>query len=175
MLRYDQVPWRSKHPLLTGHTRRELDTDFDCGFSRLPDLRVLILTADCSVNLVWTHWFLRLIWAARRMRQVGRGCLLLHGTWSHLRYIQRSVYANSLICISYRTYEIYYCLLFLSFYTPTTKTKGIMDSPCLFILRHELSKEYIKPHWPYMIITFWIAFIYIGDLHLLFFIDIYYH
>jgi hypothetical protein len=29
--------------------------------------------------------------------------------WSHLWYIQRSVYAHSLICISYRTYEIDYC------------------------------------------------------------------
>jgi hypothetical protein len=45
----------------------------------------------------------------------GVGCLLLHGTWSHLWYIQRSVYAHSLICISYRTFEIEYCSLYLSF------------------------------------------------------------
>jgi hypothetical protein len=32
---------------------------------------------------------------------VDRGCLLLHGTWSHLWYIQGSVYTHSLICISY--------------------------------------------------------------------------
>jgi hypothetical protein len=50
------------------------------------------------------------------VRPVGRGCLLLHGTWSHLWCIQRSVYAHSLICISYRAYEIDYCLLFLSFH-----------------------------------------------------------
>jgi hypothetical protein len=35
---------------------------------------------------------------------------------SHLWYIQRTVYAHSLICISYRTYEIDYCSLLLSFH-----------------------------------------------------------
>jgi hypothetical protein len=45
--------------------------------------------------------FLRLILGARRLRPVGSGCLLLHGTWSLLQYtcIQMSVYAHSLICI----------------------------------------------------------------------------
>jgi hypothetical protein len=47
---------------------------------------------------------------------IDRRCLLLHGTWSHLWYIQRSMYAHSLICISYRTSEIEYCSLFLSFH-----------------------------------------------------------
>jgi hypothetical protein len=42
-----------------------------------------------------------------------KGCLLLHGTWSHLWYIQRSVCTHSLICISFRTYEIDYCSLFI--------------------------------------------------------------
>jgi hypothetical protein len=73
--------------------------------SPLTWLGVLILTADCSVYLIWTtdfdYWFLRLIWGARRVRPVGRGCLLLHGTWSHLWYIRRSLYAHSLICISF--------------------------------------------------------------------------
>jgi hypothetical protein len=80
----------------------------------------LILTADCSIYLIWTHWFwlliLHLIWGARQVRLVSRGCLLLHGTWSHLWYIQRSVYAHSLICISYKTYGIDYWSLFLSFH-----------------------------------------------------------
>jgi hypothetical protein len=44
----------------------------------------------------------------RRVWSIDRGCLLLHGTWSHLWYIQRSVYAHSLICISYWTYVISY-------------------------------------------------------------------
>jgi hypothetical protein len=34
---------------------------------------------------------------------LNRGCLLLHGNWSHLWYIQRSVYPYSLVYISYRT------------------------------------------------------------------------
>jgi hypothetical protein len=76
----------------------------------------LILTADCSVYLIWTHWFWllisRLIWGAQRVRPVSRGCLLLHGTWSHFWYIQRSVYAHSLICISYKTYKVDYWSLF---------------------------------------------------------------
>jgi hypothetical protein len=67
------------------------------------------------------YWFLRLIWGARRVWPVGRGCLLLHGTWSHLWYIQRSVYAHSLICISYRTNEIDYWSLFLSFHSADPK------------------------------------------------------
>jgi hypothetical protein len=78
-------------------------------------LGVLILTADFSVDLIrrtdvpftWfghtdsDYWFLRLKWGARRVRPVGRGCLLLQGTWPYLWYIQRSVYAHSLISISY--------------------------------------------------------------------------
>jgi hypothetical protein len=80
-------------------------TDFGSGFFRLPDLDTLILTTDFYV------WY----GAHGRVRPVGRGCLLLHETWSHSWYIQRSVYAHSLICIFYRTYEIDYCSLFLSF------------------------------------------------------------
>jgi hypothetical protein len=45
------------------------------------------------------------------MWPVDRGCLLLLGTWSHLWYIQRSVFAYTQICISYRTYKINYCSL----------------------------------------------------------------
>jgi hypothetical protein len=80
---------------------------------------VLILTADCSVYLIWTHWFWLLIFMFDMGRMAGatgrQGMLLLHGTWSHFWYIQRSVYAHSLICISYKTYEIDYWSLFLSF------------------------------------------------------------
>jgi hypothetical protein len=36
--------------------------------------------------------------------------------WSYLWYIQKSVYAHFLTCIPYRTYEIDYCSLFLSFH-----------------------------------------------------------
>jgi hypothetical protein len=36
-------------------TLSELGTDFDCKFSRLPDLCVLILTADCSLYLGIHH------------------------------------------------------------------------------------------------------------------------
>jgi hypothetical protein len=34
---------------------------------------------------------------SRRVRPVGRGCLLLLGTWSHLRYFRRSVLAHLFI------------------------------------------------------------------------------
>jgi hypothetical protein len=67
-------------------------TDLDYGLSCLPNLE-MGLTADVTDQ---------------------QGCLLLHGTWSHLYYIQRSLYAHYLNCISYRTYEINYCS-FLSF------------------------------------------------------------
>jgi hypothetical protein len=78
-------------------------SDFDSGLFRLPNLDTLVLTK---------YWFLRLTWGARQVQPVGRGCLLLYGTWSHLWYIQRSVYAHSLICISYTTYAIDNCSLF---------------------------------------------------------------
>jgi hypothetical protein len=57
------------------------------------------------------------------MWPVNRGCLLLHGTWSHLWYIQSSVYVHSLICISYETYEIDYWSLFFSFHTTIPHNK----------------------------------------------------
>jgi hypothetical protein len=81
-------------------------TDFNNGLFCLPNLDTLILTTDFYV---WygVH--------GGCDRSAGR-CLLLHGTWSHLWYIQRSVYVHSLICISYRIYEIDYCSLFLSFH-----------------------------------------------------------
>jgi hypothetical protein len=67
----------------------------------------LILTSGCAVYRTWKC-------GSRRVWSVNRGCLLLHGTWSHLWYIQRSVYAHSLICISYKTYEIdYWSLVFV--------------------------------------------------------------
>jgi hypothetical protein len=69
----------------------------------------LILTTVRTVYLIWKQ-------DSRRVWPVNRGCLLLHGTWSHLWYLQRWVYAPSLICISNRSYEIDYCSLFLSFH-----------------------------------------------------------
>jgi hypothetical protein len=75
------------------------------------------------VNPFLAHWsWLRFIPFIERgngahgVCPVNRGCLLLLGTWSHLWYIQRSVYAHSLICIYYKTYEIEYWSLFLSFH-----------------------------------------------------------
>jgi hypothetical protein len=71
-------------------------------------LDTLILTTGRTVYLIWKC-------GSRRVWPVSRGCLLLHGTWSHLWCIQRSVYAHFMNCISYRTYEIDYCSLLLSF------------------------------------------------------------
>jgi hypothetical protein len=59
----------------------------------------LISTTVHTVYLIWKK-------GPRRVWSINRGCLLLHGTWSHAWYIQRSVYAHSLICFSYRTYGI---------------------------------------------------------------------
>jgi hypothetical protein len=69
----------------------------------------LILTTVHNVYLIWRK-------GSRRVWSIYRGCLLLHGTWSHPWYIRRSVYAYSLICISFWIYEIEYCSLFLSFH-----------------------------------------------------------
>jgi hypothetical protein len=69
----------------------------------------LILTTVYTVYLIWKK-------GSQRVWSIDRGCLPLHDIWSHLWYIQRSVYAHSLNCISYRTCEIEYCSLFLSFH-----------------------------------------------------------
>jgi hypothetical protein len=53
----------------------------------------LILTTIHTVYLIWKK-------GSRRVWSIVRGCLLLHCTWSNLWYIQRSVYAHSLICKS---------------------------------------------------------------------------
>jgi hypothetical protein len=74
----------------------------------------LIFTTVHTVYLIWKKGS-RWVWS------IDRGCLLLHGTWSNLWYIQRSVYARSLICISHRTYDIEYCSLFLSFHSDFTQ------------------------------------------------------
>jgi hypothetical protein len=65
-----------------------------------------------TVHIVYLIWKKGSWWVL----SIDRGCLLLHDTWYHLWYIQRSMYAHSLICISYRTYEIDHCSLFLSFH-----------------------------------------------------------
>jgi hypothetical protein len=72
---------------------RSWHTDLDYGSYRLPNLEIGLMA-------VWP---------------VDRECLLLRGTWSRLWSIQRSAYAQSLICISYKTYEIDYCSLFCHF------------------------------------------------------------
>jgi hypothetical protein len=62
-------------------------------------LDALILTTVCTVYLIW-----KLGLTAGVTGQ--QGYLLPLGTWSHLWYIQRYVFAHSLICIFFRTYEI---------------------------------------------------------------------
>jgi hypothetical protein len=56
-------------------------------------------------------------YSSRGVWSINRGLLLLNSTWSHFWYIQRSVSAHSLICISYWTHEIDNCSLFLSFHS----------------------------------------------------------
>jgi hypothetical protein len=46
---------------------------------------------------------------------VSRGCLLLHGTWSHLWLFRGPCLPYSQICISYKICEIDDCSLFMSF------------------------------------------------------------
>jgi hypothetical protein len=84
--------------------------DFYCGLFHYLNW-TLILIADFSIYLIrrteinsgvfrlsdFGYWFLHLIWGARRVRTVGRGCLLLLGTWSHLRYIRRSMLVHLFI------------------------------------------------------------------------------
>jgi hypothetical protein len=81
-----------------------------CGGSIL--IRIL-KGLNAEQYVFWEHLILILIYD-------NRGFLLLHGTWSHLWYIKRSVYAHSLICISYRTYELvtvrYFCHYILYFF-----------------------------------------------------------
>jgi hypothetical protein len=84
------------------------------------------LWATCSlicfipiVKQFLTHWswlrFVPFIWFGDRAHGL---CDRSTGelTPSQLWYIQRSVYAHSLICISYRTYEIECSSLFMSFH-----------------------------------------------------------
>jgi hypothetical protein len=61
-------------------------------------LGVLILRTDCSIFLIWTHEIWLLIFFPFEMGHTAgatcqHGCLLLLSTWSHLSYIQRSVFA----------------------------------------------------------------------------------
>jgi hypothetical protein len=80
-----------------------------CFITIVKPFLTLILTTVHTVYLIRKK-------GSRRVWSIDRGCLLIHGTWSHLWYIQRSVCACSPICISYRTYYIEYCSLFLSFH-----------------------------------------------------------
>jgi hypothetical protein len=66
------------------------------------------LTADCSIYLIWKNWW--------RVWPINRKSIPLLDTWSHLWYIQRSVFANSQICISYMIQEIDNWLLYQSFH-----------------------------------------------------------
>jgi hypothetical protein len=116
---FPQILWSSQRSYLPIQPFFRPHAVWYVSYQSLTVFDTLILT---SVYLIWK-------WSSRRVWPVDRGCLLLLPTWSHFWYIQRSVYAHSLICISYRTYEIDYCSLFLSFqlkvvYLLRTKTCG---------------------------------------------------
>jgi hypothetical protein len=80
-----------------------------CFITIVKPFLTLILTTVHTIYLIWKK-------GSGPVWSIDRGCLFLHGTWFHLWYIQRSVNAHSLICISYWTYEIDYCSLSLSFH-----------------------------------------------------------
>jgi hypothetical protein len=96
------------------------------------DVRLRSRTTGRAVYRTWK-------WGSRRVWLVNRGCLLLHGTWSHHLCIQRSVYAHSLICISYKTNEIDYWSLFLSFHWKNMGTWAFCEQFVLLSLH--CSKE----------------------------------
>jgi hypothetical protein len=85
-----------------------LNTDFDCGFFRLPNwthwLGLRMVPFAWFGNIEFDYWFLRLKWCLQRVWPVERWCLSLLSTWFHHWYIKRPIFAHSLIYISYRTY-----------------------------------------------------------------------
>jgi hypothetical protein len=107
------------------------------------------------VKLFLIHWsWLRLVpvemwkWGSRWVWTVNRGCLHHQGTWSHLWYFQRSVYAHSLNCVSYRTYEIDYCLLFFTFDVRLFEWKNSLNkkkTPQAYRVTY-LPKSVLKPN-----------------------------
>jgi hypothetical protein len=64
-----------------------------CFITIVKPFLTLILNVVHTVYLIWKK-------GSRRVWPINRGCLLLHGTWYHLWYIQRPVHVHSLICIS---------------------------------------------------------------------------
>jgi hypothetical protein len=69
-----------------------------CFITIVKPFLTLILTTVHTVYLIWKK-------GSQRVWSIDRGCLLLHGTWSHFWYIERFRVSHSLICISYWTYE----------------------------------------------------------------------
>jgi hypothetical protein len=68
----------------------------------------LVLTADESVYLIWTHWIWQywyLKWGSWRVWPVSRGCLLLRGNWSYLRTYRRSMLPYTRFCNCLLDYE----------------------------------------------------------------------
>jgi hypothetical protein len=77
----------------------------------------LFLTADCSVYLIFTHWYwLRIVlllilthsfWnrALGGYEPVGKGWLLLLDTWSYLRICQGFALPYTRFCISFLVYD----------------------------------------------------------------------
>jgi hypothetical protein len=82
-----------------------------CLICFIPNVKpfLLVLTTVRNVYLIWKY-------SSQQMWWVGMGFLHLLGIWSHLWYIQRSAYAHSQICISYRTYKVDCSSLFMSFH-----------------------------------------------------------
>jgi hypothetical protein len=96
-----------------------------CFITIVKPFLTLILTTGYTVYLIWKK-------GSRQVWSIDRGCLLLHDTWSHLWYIQRSVFVHSLICI-----KIEYCSSFLSFLLYTAKVYWLveaMDFLAIFIM-----------------------------------------
>jgi hypothetical protein len=97
-----------------------------------------------------THWcWLRVVPCNERGNRAHGGCdrSTGHGTWSHFWYIRRSVYTHSLICISFKTFEIDYLSLFLSFHTCEIKTILFWHHGYLFFNSRKIMKWKFVNHW----------------------------
>jgi hypothetical protein len=108
-----------------------------CFITIVKPFLTLILTTVHTVYIIWKK-------GLRRVWSIDSGCLLLHGTWSHLWCIRWSMYAHFLICFSYRTYEIECCSSFLSFHF-------LMNETCTFpftVLSFRGLSSF-KFHWNY--------------------------
>jgi hypothetical protein len=78
-----------------GVMRTDMDTDFDSGFFRPPDLMhwfcPWFVPFTLSGHTDFDYWVLRLKWGSQLVLFVNRRILLVLGTWSHLWYVRGSV------------------------------------------------------------------------------------